>query len=370
VSPLSLEGSQWTHLYFNEPAPKPVFTALYRGGRIKNRPLQIMLAGTPIAAAWMRTDIFEPWSRGELPHVECFQGRVEENSANLEEGYIERFRAVLSEKERAVRLEGQFFDLDGLALAHLFRDAHHIIPDETFVWEQDNPCVVVMDPHPSKAHYAVLMGSDKDNRLYVLDEYNEKAVARRFATSLVERGWFSKFRIVDIVYDSLGSADTTSGEGFRSFGEVVNEVLRGANIGRARATTYDDKNDEDFIERIRDALVLPDKEDSFGQKVPKLRFLSTCRGSVHDVKNVQWTQDKANNQNKPKLDITNKDYLSCIKYALATNLFFDKARKRTHHVTRPVYGFSAQRAAAPSAPARMRYGRRNKNRPQIDKDDD
>lgn len=365
VSPLSLEGSQWTHLYFNEPPPKQVFTALYRGGRIKGRPLQVMLAGTPIAAAWLRSDMFEPWSRGELPHVECFQGRVEENAANLEDGYIERFKAILSEKERAIRLEGQFFDLDGLALAHLFKEHTHVVEDMT--WDPDAPCVVVIDPHPSKAHFAVLMGADKDNRLYVLEEYKEKAIARHFAESLIKEGWFKRYRVTDIVYDSLGSADTTSGEGFRSFGEVVNEVLSEYSIGRARATTYDDKNDENFVERIRDALAIPEKPDSFGQRVPKLRFLSHCKGSIYDIKNVSWAADKRIDGNKPKLDIANKDYLACIKYALATNINFHKRKEKAFHYRKPAYGFSPQRSA--KGPSRMRFGR-GRSRPARAGDDD
>lgn len=51
VEPLKLEGSQWTHIFADEPCPKPVFTALFRGGRIKGRPCRTLLAGTPVSAA-------------------------------------------------------------------------------------------------------------------------------------------------------------------------------------------------------------------------------------------------------------------------------------------------------------------------------
>jgi hypothetical protein len=353
VSPLSLEGSQWTHLYFNEPPPKEVFIALYRGGRIKNRPLQVFMAGTPIAASWLRTDIYEPWVEGRLKHVECFQGTTHENAHNLGDGFIERFSAHLSEKERLIRLEGHFFDMDGLALAHLLKPDVHIVSN-SHPWDATNPCVLVMDPHPSKAHNAVLLGVDGDNQLYVVEEYKEKAVARDFMESLIELGWFSQYRVTDVVFDSLGSGDTTSGEGFKSFGKVVNEVLEAHGLRhRARATRYDEKNDEEFIERVRDALLIPEKPNNFGQKLPKLRFYERCRGSYHDVRTVQWYEDKQAKENKPKLDIRKKDYLSCIKYALATNLYHAKPTSTSpHFYRRSAYGVSMPSSRRASQAAR------------------
>jgi phage terminase large subunit-like protein len=339
VNPLSLEGSQWTHLFLNEPPPKAVYTALYRGLRIKGRPGRVLLAGTPIAASWLRTDIYEPWKDGKLPHVECFTGKSVENAANLEDGYIERFAANLTDKEKAIRLEGQFFDMDGLALAHLLDPHVHLVPNDT-PWDRDNPCVVVIDPHPSKAHNAVMLGVDRDEGQYVVEEWKEKATARQFMEKLIAKGWFDHYRVLDIVADSLGSADTTSGEGFRSFIEVCNDVLKKAGYNlRVRATTYDEKSDEDFIERIRDTLSIPPEPNNFGQRLPKLRFYERCRGSYYDVRTVQWYEDRTIKENKPKLDIRQKDFLSCIKYGLATNLFYSKPRRmKPHYRSKPVYG--------------------------------
>jgi hypothetical protein len=339
VNPMSLEGSQWTHIMFNEPPPKDVYVALTRGGRIKGRPLQVFLAGTPIAASWLYQDIYLPWIDGQLPFVECFEGSTHENEENLDEGYIARFSAKLTDKEKEIRLHGKFFHLDGLALAHLLNNETHLIdlPED---WDQSNPCVLVIDPHPSKAQNAVLLGVDKDEYQYVLEEYKEKAIARKFMTDIISMGWFQKYKITAIVYDSLGSAQNTSGEGFKPFGEVINEVLKAHHIPlRARATTYAEKSDEDFIERIRDSLAIPENPNNFGQRVPKLRFIKHCRGSYNDVKTVQWYEDKQIKENKQKLDIRQKDFLSCIKYGLATNLFFDKPRRsKPHYVSRQVYG--------------------------------
>lgn len=338
VEPLKLEGSQWTHIFADEPPPKPVFTALFRGGRIKGRPCRVLLAGTPISAAWLRTEVYEPWVKGQTPHVECFRGDTADNRENLEDGYIERFTAKLSEHEKQVRLHGQFYDLEGLALSHLFRRATHVVSSKGFVWERENPSVIIIDPHPSKPHNAIVLGADRDGHLYVLDEYKEKAVARKFMKSLIGLDWFTKYRVLDIVYDSLGNSETTSGEGFKPFGTVINEVLAQHGLGRARATSYDEKSDEDFIDRIQDALVMPTEANNFGLLIPKLRLLDTCGGSISDIENVQWKRDRSLDQNKPALEISNRDWLACIKYGLACNIYFDKKKGRAYYTKKKAYG--------------------------------
>jgi hypothetical protein len=336
--PMTAEGIEGDYFWFDEPPPRNLYIALRRAGRTKGRRARYLITGTPLAAPWLRTDVFEPWSKGERPNTMCFRFHTEMNKHNLADGYIDEFSAVLSEKERGIRLRGEFFDLDGLALSHLFRRDTHTIPRDKLNWSEEYPCVVVIDPHPSKAHHAVLLGADRDNRLYVLDEYKEKAITRKFTLSLIERGWFTNYSVQDIVFDSLGSAETTSGEGFKPFGVVMNEVLKQHNIGRARATTYNEKDDEDFVERIRDALAIPDAPDNFGRRVPKLRFVADCKGTISDVENVQWKRDKSSDTNKPALDISNKDFLSCVKYGLATNLYANKRKEKAYYRARPAYG--------------------------------
>lgn len=338
VNPLLLEGSQWTHVFMDEPPPKPVFTGVVRGGRIKGRPCRILLGGTPLSAPWLRTDLYEPWLKGELNNVECFRGTTDDNAENLEMSRVKDLWQKLSPQELKIRREGQFFDLEGLALSHLYKPATHSIDRDKLNWEKNNPSVLVIDCHPSKPHHAILVGADKDNRLYVIEEYKEKSVARRFMESIIKKNWFTQYRIQDIVYDSLGSSEMTSGEGFKSFGVVINEVLSSKGLGRARATTFDEKSDEEFISRIQDALLIPTEPDNFGQYIPKLRFVSDCIGSIGDVLNVQWARKPRSEENKPHLDISHRDYLSCLKYALATNLYFKKNKDKAYYVTKKPYG--------------------------------
>lgn len=335
VEPLKLEGSQWHYVFMDEPPPKRVYTGVVRGVRIKGHQGRVFLAGTPISAAWLRTDIYEKWTKGELEGVECFRGNVKDNAANLDMESVNRNLAKLSENERKIRESGEFFDLSGLALAHLFKRTTHTVDRETLQWNPTNPCVIAIDPHTSKKHHAVLLGVNPENKLFVLEEFAERSTARQFIKSLIEKEWFRKYRIMDVVFDSAGNADMTAAEGFLSFGHVINEVLAQQNLCRARATTFDEKSDEAFLDRIQDALL--NEKPEVG---PKLKIVNDLEQMVRDIENAQWVADKKNETTRPKLDISNKDMLSCLKYALATNLYYKKTKDKVYYVNKNPYGLA------------------------------
>lgn len=334
--PMTFESIEGDVFIFDEPPPRHVYIGLRRAGRTKGRKARYLIIGTPLAAAWMRKEIYEPWARGELKDTECFKYGTEVNRANLAEGYIEEFAAVLSEKEQAIRLRGEFFDLDGLALAHLFDRTKHLVAP--FKWSMEWPVVVAIDPHPQKNHVAVMVGAHPDG-LFYLKELSAKCLARDFARRLKE--FYRGHRVVDIVCDSLGNAEMTGGEGFKSFIQVLKE--EGV---RVRATSYQDKNDAEWMDRIQNALALPLESDNFGRKTPELRFFNSCRGIIADIETVQWAKMRNLDEYKPTLDIGSKDYLACLKYALACNVML--SRRKTHAVRRhrkvTTYG---QRAASP-----------------------
>lgn len=314
-TPEVFESIELSHLMADEPMPRHIFVALTRGMRTKNTEPKVLMVGTPIGASWIRKDLYNPWLAGERDDCEFFRVSTEVNKANLAKGYIEQFSRNLTEAEKRSRLHGEWAELEGLALAHLFSDERHVLSEGSskmirdLFKEEGWRCVAALDPHPSKKNHAVIMGVDKYDNMYVLDEMAEKATARQFAKSLLER--WSDYNIRDWICDSLGSADMTGGEGFKSFIKVLNEC--GV---RARATTFKDKSDEDFIERIKTSLELPEEE----AVPPKIRLHQDCHGTIRDIKNVAWQKVRHQEIYKPKLSIGNKDYLACIKYALAAGM--------------------------------------------------
>lgn len=320
--PMRFESIEADWLIFDEPPPRKIYVALMRGLRKAGSAPWMLFLGTPITAAWMRKELWEPWEKGTADNIECFKFKTDANKANLNWEFMENvYFKNLSEKEIKIRREGEFFDLEGLALAHLFDDEVHIIP--AFEWPNNWPTVVVIDPHPSKKHVAILLGANDKGEMFYIKEMASGSAPARFSEELLE--FYKGYRVIDIVCDSIGATPRTGGDGNLSFVDKLSEIHRGI-----RTTTYGEKSDEAFIENIREVLEIPEKEDNFGRRLPKLRIFEGNRGIISDIRNVQWQKWNKKDYDGPKdkLEIGDKDYLACVKYALATPIAFAAGKFR------------------------------------------
>jgi hypothetical protein len=315
--PLAFESIEVDFVVIDEPIPRRIYIALKRGGRTKGRKARYLMIMTPIAAPWLRTDIFEPWAKGLLPDVECFRGEI---------------------YEKEIRLKGSFFDVGDLALAHLFKHDTHVIPIETFneTFDKSNPCVLAIDPHSSKPHVACLLGCDRENNLYYIKEISRKKVAREFAKEL--KDFMKGYRVIDIVMDSAGTAESTGGEGYKSFHDIMRE--EGVMV---RPTSFKDKSDEDFIDRARSILAIPEEPDNYGFYLPVLRIVEGNAGIIKNIENVGFQKHRDLDVLKPKLDIREHDYLACLKYALASGLHIKKEKSKVHTPRKALYGFGGKK---------------------------
>ncbi len=325
--PMVFESIELDMAVFDEPPPRAIYIALRRGGRKKGSSPKFLIIGTPLAAAWMRKEIYEPWARAESPDTECFRFGTSVNEKNLADGYIESFSSVLTEKEKRIRLEGEFFDLEGLALAHLFKRETHLIKPPR--WPHGWPTVIAMDFHPRKAHTAVLLGITPDDTLVALKEMSSRAIPSKFAQEI--RNFYQGYRVVDIICDSLGSSDLTGGEGNLSFIQVLKD-----NGVRVRATRWIEKQDEAWVQMIQECLAIPLEPDQFGNREPRLKIVGDCKGLIADIETVEWQKYKNIDEFKPKLAIDSKDFLSCLKYALATQPSHAKVRSQVIKPKGPV----------------------------------
>lgn len=338
----------------DEPFPKNIYISLIRGAREIGTQPRLLVVGTPLASPWLRTDIYEPWAKGELKDVEVFRGSSYANKKNLREGYLEHFESRLSEKERAVRIEGEFFDLSGLALAHLWKRNVHIV--KPFDVPAEWPCIIVVDPHPRKNHIAILLAVNEADELFIVDEFASRSIPSTYARELNAR--WGHYRVVDLISDSLGSAELTGGSGNLSFIAVLNQTWAEDEIEWSiRPTTYQEKLDENWIQMIQEVLVVPDEPDNFGNKNPRLRVFSHCTGVIYDIENVGWLKFRNIDETKPKLDLVQKDYLSCVKYALAAQPRYRMDRQRIVR-SKPSPWSGAPNSHKRAARMRLAFGKR------------
>jgi hypothetical protein len=348
--PMLFEGVSVHAACADEPIPRHLYVALRRSLRIKGYPGKWLFCGTPISEPWIRTEIYDRWTKNELPDTEIFRVSTEVNRKNLAAEYIENFSRALSENEKRVRLEGSFFDGDAMALAHLWnRDAHII---KAIDWHPEWPVVISIDPHPVKKHVAIMLGADKDNRIYALKELAVKQTAREFAQTL--KGWYAGYRVADIVVDSLGNTEGTGNEGFLTF----LEVLRQEGVP-ARVTRFEEKSHEDLIDRLQTSLLIPEGLDNYGMRIPKLRVLQGCKGLISDIESVTWVKNRSTGEYLPKLDTGSKDYLSALGYALAAGVRIDRGSEKPIYLKKAPYGLSlrSQRQMAVNINNfRKRYG--------------
>jgi hypothetical protein len=315
---LSFESIQSDFICVDEPVPRYIFIALIRSLRKKSRQGRMLMIMTPISQFWLR-EYWQEWSRGEHPDTQFFSGNSAQNKANLSDGFLEDFTRHLTTQEYKTRIEGAFFNNEGMALANLWKRDKHIIRETDLPndYKQAWPHVIAIDPHAHKPIYACLLAAAPNGKKYYVGETNQKILPREFA-SWLKKNWIANHRVVDIICDSAGNSDFSGGNGFKSFIEVLNEC----NV-RVRGTTYDEKGDDAFLDRIRESLYIPDKGD------PLMQFLiGKSEGIVTNIENCQWQKIKNTEDYKPKLDISNQDYLACLKYALAANLTYDNSKRK------------------------------------------
>lgn len=317
--PMAFESlSNLDLVIMDEPVPRNIWVALLRGGRQKGRVARYLMISTPIAQPWLRT-YYQEWEKGAYPDTMFFRGNTAENENNLAEGYITEFSRHLTENEKRTRLEGEFFNTDGMALLGLLNRHQHLVTEDTLPpdYKQAWPHVIAIDPHPHKPLHACMLAVSPTNKRYYVREYKQKVLPRDFARWL-KANWLAEHNVVDIVCDSSGNADFSGGDGFKSAIEVFNEERV-----RVRGTSYNEKKDDEFLERLQEGLHIPDGGE------PKLLFLINHSAGVwKDAENVQWQKIKGHEDYKPKLEISNSDYLATLKYALAANLTYGNANRK------------------------------------------
>ena len=302
--PLAFESSEYDYAIFDEPPPRKAFVGIQRGLRRSDHSWSLIV-GTPLAQPWLKRDLYDPAMKGEREDIEVFKAGIMVNQANLGKDYIENFSKDLTEHEKRVRLHGDFAHLEGLALADRFKRDVHVI--ERFDWPKAWPTVVAIDMHPSKPCTAILVGANPLDEFYCVKTFKSKSPPRIFAKELKE--WYAGYKIQDIVCDNIGSTPKTGGIDNQSFIEVLQK-----NGVPVRPTSFKEKLEDNWVANIQDLLVI--RPTKLGDR-PGIYVFEDLLELINEFESVMWARRKSDEELMPYLDIGNKDFLSCLKYALA-----------------------------------------------------
>ncbi|MFZ9967341.1 MAG: terminase large subunit domain-containing protein [Steroidobacteraceae bacterium] len=133
--PASFEGAVWDGVWFDEPPPEAIFTAVRRGTMARQG--WILITATPIKEPWMFDALVAPLNDPDSPSHEfsaVFRGDIHDNCREcfggaLPHSEIQSFLSgITNPAERAARERGEFLDMAGVEFWYCNRDSH-VCPD-------------------------------------------------------------------------------------------------------------------------------------------------------------------------------------------------------------------------------------------------
>ena len=180
------EGSDYDLAWFDEPPPKNIFNAVWRG--LTDRGGEAYITGTPITGPWMYQE-FKKAEEGDPLRWAQFVDS-DENASNLGDGdralglkRLDEFVSTLEPEEREARRHGKFLQLAGLILKGWDRK-HHLIPP--FKWPTYQKVIESIDPHSQKPWAVSWIGITPNNKKILLRSGRFEGVIDQIANQILE----------------------------------------------------------------------------------------------------------------------------------------------------------------------------------------
>ncbi len=141
------EGKDYDLVWCDEPPPRDIYTAIFRGLVAKKG--TFIIAATLLSETWLYDELDQPFVKSFEATMYDNQWLDAEGRANLE--------ATLSDEERSIRIYGKPTNLSGLIYTS-FKDASpYVIPQSDRIWnaykEEPYPVILGIDPHERKPMY-------------------------------------------------------------------------------------------------------------------------------------------------------------------------------------------------------------------------
>ena len=296
------EGANLDAVFWDEPPPRSLFIAAYRG--LRSNPDHFMVFGlTPISEPWIYTELYLPAVNKEDPSKEVILASTYDNKANLSEVWLENFKNSLSDDEIRVRLYGEFASLQGRVFKEFNRQTHVV---KHKPWPNDWPVWLCVDPHSRKPSTAVWAGVTKDEELVVLEEASAEGIQElgELINRIEER---HKWRVVSRIIDNSGSARDWSGS------TAIDIFKKKCNLS-FRPVSNDEKDVDEGIFRLKELFRLEKLPD--GRTEPRLYVMENCKKTIQDLEMYGWQESR--NPEKTGLKEAPKkvwdDYVDPLRY--------------------------------------------------------
>lgn len=265
-----LEGTNFDALFIDEPCPRDLWVAAFRGLR-SNPDYFIVMALTPISEPWIYEEIYQPWALKRDPNIAIFTGTIFQNEQNLGKGFISEFKSRLTEDEIRTRLYGEFSHLQGRVFKE-FNRAEHVYSFQS--WPSEWPVYMAIDPHPRKPHTALWLGVTADDVIVAIDELVLEGDIEEFADAIKKKELEAKYKVVSRRIDNSGSGTDWNRDSF--IAQLSRYGIRTSPMRKS------EKDVASSIQKIK--LLLRSKN---------LRFLENCVHTISDMELYAW-QDYRN----------------------------------------------------------------------------
>jgi len=303
--PKEFEGPTLGFIWFDEPPPKPIYTAcisrLRKGGLM-------FISATPLAGSgWM----YDAFVTGDMKAAGLEEGEVIDRSVahieadvesaciqhgvrgHLEHDDIQRMIAEYDEDERQARVHGKFQHLIGLVFKQFRRKVHVIKP---FQVDKRRFCVYhALDPHPRNPDAGLWVAVDEKGRKFVVDELYVKPQNGTEELAQLIKAKNDHYRIVRKLIDPSAFVED------QHIGTSLAQRLSGYGVTYLEAT----KAREAANRRIADALAFTQLPNGEFVQSPELFIFETCQRTIWEIEHWRWdewtgrTGDKKDRKEKP-----------------------------------------------------------------------
>jgi phage terminase large subunit-like protein len=295
------EGKDYDLVWTDEPPPRDIYTAIFRGlVATKGR---LLITATLLSQAWLYQESLQPF-------VKIYEATMYDNNW-LDSSARDNFAAMLDPSERDIRILGKASSLSGRIYGAFRDDYPFVIPAKGIPWDpiRDDPwpIILVVDPHERRPLYCGWAYITPDNGLLWFDwsRIPSGSITDIFA-KITEVEKSHTHRAACVVLDpNRGIAKQLGGKTWKdTFEEHEFQVILGSDdIAHGHEVV------REFLRHEID-------------KPPRMQWMDTCRGKDGPIFSLtmytweDWSKGSRFEKNpKEKPQEKYKDYADVTRYA-------------------------------------------------------